>query len=217
MEIISHLIEVLASWVIRVIEFFGYGGIFVLMALESANIPIPSEIIMPFSGFLASEGKFSFWVVVFVGTLGNLFGSILSYFLASFIVKNRYRISIIKLLISDTFLDKSQKYFEKYGSLSVFFSRILPVLRTFISLPAGLGKMNFLKFSFLTFLGSFIWSAILTYFGWFLGQNWKVLEVYFRKFDIAIAVGIIAGAIYWFFYHFNGKIRKKSKNSLDEK
>lgn len=208
MEIISNLIAILAQWIVEFIRMSGYWGIFVLMALESANIPIPSEIIMPFSGFLASQGSFGLAAVIIVGTLGNLFGSILSYFLASFIVKNRHRFGILKVLISDDFLGRANKYFEHYGNMSVFFSRMLPVVRTFISLPAGLGKMNFFKFCSLTFLGSLLWSAVLGYMGWVLGSNWEILGSYFRKFDIIIVAALIAAGVYWFAHHFKGLSRK---------
>lgn len=204
----SNIIAALAQWIVEFIRLSGYGGVFALMALESANIPIPSEIIMPFSGFLASQGSFGLWAVVIVGTLGNLFGSILSYFLASFIVKNRHRIGILRILISDDFLGRANKYFEKYGSVSVLFSRMLPVVRTFISLPAGIGKMNFMKFCGLTFVGSLVWSAVLAYLGWVLGSNWEVLGAYFRKFDVIVVVALIAAGVYWFIHHFNGKIKE---------
>ncbi|HPW34475.1 MAG TPA: DedA family protein [Candidatus Paceibacterota bacterium] len=208
---ISSILAFLAHIVIVCIQTTGYAGIFVLMALESANIPIPSEIIMPFSGFLAAEGNFSIWVVIIIGTLGNVFGSYVSYKLANWIVMNRHKLWILKITISDNFLDKSRQWFEKYGSVSVLFSRILPVVRTFISLPAGLGKMKMSKFITYTFLGSFIWSAALSYFGWYLGNNWQSLEKYFRRFDIAIVVVIAIIFIYWLWNHFGGKIRKNGE------
>ncbi len=181
------------------------------MSLESANIPIPSEVIMPFSGFLISKGVFGFWPVVFVGALGNLFGSIVSYWLASTIVNNRERVYFLKILISERFLEKSKTFFEKYGSFSVLISRILPILRTFISLPAGIGKMKFFRFCYLTFIGSFIWSLFLTYLGKILGDNWNVLEKYFRQLDLAIALIIILAAIYWAKKHFNISFKKRAK------
>jgi membrane protein DedA with SNARE-associated domain len=196
-----------ASLVITLIQSTGYVGIFILMMLESANIPIPSEIIMPFSGFLVAKGALGFWWVTLVGTLGNVFGSIISYLLASYIVRYRHKIFFLKVLISDDFLAKSSKFFDKYGSVSVFFSRMLPILRTFISLPAGIGKMKFSKFVCLTFLGSFIWSVVLTYFGKVLGDNWNVLEKYFRQFDLIIVAIILALGVYWMTHHFRGRPR----------
>jgi len=203
---ITSLLSFLAHLVILVIESTGYVGVFLLMALESANIPIPSEVIMPFSGFLASGGTFSFWWVVLVGALGNLAGSLVSYALAGWIVKNRHRF-FIHLLISDSFLETSQRWFSKYGSASAFFSRLLPVVRTFISLPAGLGRMNLAKFSFYTFVGSFLWSALLAYIGWFLGENWEAAGPYFHKFSYAIAILLLVGGGWWAWRHFG---RQKS-------
>jgi membrane protein DedA with SNARE-associated domain len=209
MEIIFEILDILAQWVTKAISFFGYWGVFVLMALESANIPVPSEIIMPFAGFLAFKGEFSLFWVSLVGALGNLAGSVISYFLASFIIKNRLKIKFLRIIISDDLLKKANNYFLKYGSLSVFFSRLFPVLRTFISFPAGLGKMNFISFSILTFLGSFIWSFVLAYLGWFLGSNWEIIRVYFRKIDIFILILLFGFGLYWFIYHFGGKIKKQ--------
>jgi len=201
---IESVLSSLAHFVIVVIESTGSVGVFLLMALESANIPIPSEVIMPFSGFLAAGGTFSFWGIVLVGALGNLAGSLVSYALAGWIVKNRHRF-FIHLLISDSFLETSQKWFSKYGSASAFFSRLLPVVRTFISLPAGLGKMNVFKFSFYTFAGSFLWSAFLAYIGWFLGENWELAGPYFHKFSYGIAGLLFVGAVWWGWRHFGSR------------
>jgi membrane protein DedA with SNARE-associated domain len=200
---VNQILEWLALQIMGLIQFAGYWGVFFLMALESANIPIPSEIIMPFSGFLVSKGVFGFWPVAVIGALGNLFGSVVSYLLAAFIVKNRHKFYPFKLLIPDSFLEKAERFFKKYGSASVFFSRMLPVVRTFISLPAGLGKMNFLKFCSLTFLGSLVWSFVLAYFGKVLGDNWMVLEKYFRQFDVLILAVIIGAGVYWLSRHFS--------------
>lgn len=207
---VADILGWLASSVMGLIQSAGHVGVFILMSLESANIPIPSEIIMPFSGFLVSKGVFSFWPIVVIGALGNLFGSIVSYLFASFIVKNRHRVYFLKILISDSFLGKATVFFNKHGSVSVFFSRMLPIVRTFISLPAGLGKMNLVRFCSLTFVGSLIWSLVLTYLGKVLGDNWTVLEQYFRQFDVIILAVIILAGIYWFNRHFSGKIKKNS-------
>jgi membrane protein DedA with SNARE-associated domain len=177
------------------------------MALESACFPIPSEVIMPFSGFLVFEGKFSFWLVVFWGVMGNLMGSAIAYFIGF----NGGRSLVEKygkyILISHHDLDLAQKWFERYGSISVFFSRILPVVRTFISFPAGVARMNFFRFSLYTILGSFIWAVILTYAGILAGENWQDLEIYFRKFDWVIAIFGIFG-VGWFIYY---KLKLKSQ------
>jgi membrane protein DedA with SNARE-associated domain len=208
---ISQALGWIASLVTNLIQSAGIVGVFALMTLESANIPIPSEIIMPFAGFLVSKGVFGFWPVVLAGTFGNLVGSMLSYGLASLILEDRSKISFLKSLISKSFLEKAHRFFEKYGSASVFFSRILPILRTFISLPAGLGKMNFARFCALTLAGSFIWSLALTYLGKVLGENWMVLEKYFREFNIVIVLIIVLAGVYWVKHHFGLSSRNKKQ------
>ncbi|KKS83106.1 MAG: hypothetical protein UV58_C0001G0033 [Candidatus Wolfebacteria bacterium GW2011_GWC1_43_10] len=199
----------IANAVILIINSTGYIGVFVLMALESANIPIPSEIIMPFSGFLAAQGSFSFWGVVFWGAVGNLFGSLVSYKLAGWIVRTGEKSKIVGFFIPQSLLDKTGHWFSRWGETTVFFSRLLPVVRTFISFPAGLGKMNLLRFSLYTFLGSFVWSAFLAYIGFFLGENWHSVSYYFRKFDYLIAVLILVGFGWWAIKHFV-RINKKA-------
>lgn len=195
----------ISSFVINVISNSGYGGIFVLMALESALIPIPSEIIMPFSGFLVFEEKFSMLWVVLWGTIGNLVGSIAAYILGYYGGRPLIEKYGKYILISHHELEWADRWFQKYGSISIFFSRLLPAVRTFISLPAGVAKMPFWKFCVYTFLGSLPWSFVLTYAGIIMGENWKGLEIYFRKFDWAIAVlGVIA--LGFFIWH---KIRTK--------
>lgn len=206
---ISEFLAWLSSLAISVISSTGYLGITALMVLESACIPIPSEVIMPFSGYLAFAGKFSFWMVVLWGTVGNLFGSIIAYYAGfyggrPFIEKyGKY------ILIDKEDLDGSQKFFEKYGSPSIFFSRLLPVVRTFISLPAGISKMSFWKFCFYTFIGSLPWSVLLAYIGFFFGENWEVFGKYFHKFDWAIlAIGLVIG-IWWIGRKFKKITNKK--------
>ncbi|MCL5268180.1 MAG: DedA family protein [Bacteroidetes bacterium] len=197
--------DFISNSVIEIIRYLGYPGVFLLMTLESVNIPIPSEVIMPFSGFLAMQGTFNFWAVASVGTLGNVAGSLLSYFLAEWILKMRNRYGLLKIILSDKHLEKTNSWFLKYGSYSIFFGRVVPVVRTFISLPAGIGKMNPLKFTYLTFLGSFLWSLFLTYVGFFLGNNWVAIQVYFRKIDYAV-LGITVVIILYLIF---GRRKKK--------
>jgi len=192
----------LASLVIKVISGSGYLGITGLMALESACVPIPSEIIMPFAGYLVTTGRFSFLWVVVLGAIGNLIGSIIAYVVGfyggrAFIIKyGKY------IFINQEEMDGADRFFKKYGNLSVFFSRLLPIVRTFISLPAGIAKMPFWKFSFYTFVGSLFWSAILAYLGVFLGNKWQTVELYFKKFDWLIAAILIIGIIYFIYKKF---------------
>jgi len=178
-----------------------------LMALESALIPIPSEIIMPFSGFLVFDEKFSFLAVVLWGTIGNLIGSIAAYFIGLYGGRPLIEKYGKFILISRHELDLADSWFKKYGSLSVLVSRMLPVVRTFISLPAGIARMPFGKFCLYTFLGSLPWSFALTYAGIVSGGNWRILEPYFRKFDWAIGIlGILL--LSWFIYY---KVKNNKK------
>lgn len=202
---IADVLTKIAELVIKIISDSGYFGVTVLMAIESACIPIPSEIIMPFAGFLTISGKLSLLPVIAWGAIGNLVGSIVAYLIGvyggrPFIEKyGKY------VLIGKDELDKSQRFFTKYGSASVFFSRLLPIVRTFISLPAGIARMPFGRFCVYTFIGSFFWSALLAYIGVFLGENWQSIEVYFRKFDWLIAVLLIAGVAYFIYKKFSAK------------
>src|SRR3989344_7000408 len=204
---IYDIFALISSFVISIISGLGYGGIFILMALESALIPIPSEIIMPFSGFLVWEEKFSFLAVVWWGTFGNLIGSIIAYWLGYYGGRPLIEKYGKFILISRHELDFADKWFQKYGGISILFSRMLPAVRTFISLPAGIARMPFGKFCLYTFLGSLPWSFALTYAGIVSGGNWRILEPYFRKFDWAIGIlGVLF--IGWFIYY---KVRNNKK------
>ena len=194
---VGALVETLSNFVINTIEAMGYLGVWILMALESANIPVPSEIIMPFSGFLTTREVFSFWLLVFVGAFGNLAGSLFSYYLGAYGGRKFLEKYGKFLLIHKQDIETAQKWFARYGNSIAFFSRMLPIVRTFISFPAGVARMNVWKFSVYTFVGSFIWSALLVYVGFWAGENWHFLSPYFRKFDWAIVVVIAAGVIWW--------------------
>jgi len=195
------LVEAISDEIIKIIAHSGYLGIVVLMLLESACMPIPSEIIMPFSGFLVSAGVFDFWLVVMAGTIGNLLGSILAY-----VVGVRLGREFIKrygryLLIKEEILKIAEKWFESYGNVSVLASRMMPVIRTIISLPAGIGRMNFNSFAILTFIGSIPWNFLLTYMGVELGRNWTFVEWLMAKFDLAFLIGLLLFLGYFIFFH----------------
>lgn len=202
LEIIRPIVEFITS----IISTMSYPGIFFLMILESALIPIPSEIIMPFSGFLASTGKLSSVGVVLAGTFGNLVGSILTYYLGiylgrKFILKyGRY------IFFKKEHLEVTEHLFNKYGDIVSFIGRLLPGIRTYVSLPAGIGKTNFVKFAIYTFAGSIIWNSMLTYVGMKLGNNWKNIDKFSIYLDIA-AVIAIAVFLIWFLHNS----RRKSK------
>lgn len=186
-----ELISNITNFIMQTISNSGYFGIFLLMIAESALIPIPSEVIMPFSGFLASTGKFNVILVILAGSIGNLVGSWIAYFVGSklgreFILKyGKY------VLLKKSHLELTESYFAKYGNKSTFISRLLPAVRTYISLPAGIAKMNLKKFSAYTIAGSLIWNTMLTYVGVKLGNEWTNIRQYSDYIDGAVIVGAI--------------------------
>lgn len=191
------VLEFITSLILRFIEATGYFGIFALMALESANIPIPSEIIMPFSGFLAAQGSFLFWPVVLVGAAANLAGSLFSYWLGFLVRKNILHWNAENVANG---VQRARRWIKRFGIWAAFISRILPVVRTFISFPLGiLGGLSIFRFSILTFAGSLIWSWLLTWVGFKFGENWHVLVPFFRQFDFFIlaSIVIVAGLVLW--------------------
>ncbi len=199
--IIEQVIALVTHFIINLIQSTGYIGIFLLMAAESALIPIPSEVTMPFAGYLVTLGKFNFLTVVFVGALANLVGSLLAYGLGFWGSETFVRNFITKygkwFLVSSKEFDHSNKWFRRYGEKIVFLGRILPVVRTYISLPAGVAEMDFWRFSLFTLAGSFIWSYLLTYIGVTLGKNWNSLQIYYRKLELLIIGLIVIGAVYY--------------------
>src|ERR687887_1218082 len=201
-EILKPLVEFITS----VISIMGYPGIFFLMVLESALIPIPSEIIMPFSGFLVSIGKLGLIGVILAGSFGNLVGSILTYYLGikvgrKFVLKyGKY------IFFKKEHLNFTEKLFKRYGDRISFVGRLLPGIRTYVSLPAGIGKTNFTKFVTYTFAGSLVWNSMLMYVGMSLGSRWQNIDKYSAYLDLA-ALLAIAVFIIWFVYN----TKRKSK------
>ena len=206
----QSFLEIVVFWVMGVISTLGYPGIFLLMTLESALIPIPSEIIMPFSGFLVSEGRFSLWAIALTGAFGNLVGSWIAYALGFYGEKALVRKLIIKygkfVLLTEDEFDSSLRLFNKYGQWVAAIARILPAVRTVISLPAGIAKLELWKFSALTFFGSLIWSFFLGYIGLILGENWQIIRPYFRKFDLVIVTIFIIFVGAYIYLKFHKKI-----------
>lgn len=199
------MLETLAHYIIQFIEATGYIGIFILMTLESALVPIPSEITMPFSGFLASSGILSVWPIIIVGTVANLVGSLIAYYIG-YILEETVLIKLIKkygkfILVSEHDYNRANKWFEKYGDKIIFISRLLPGIRTVISLPAGMFEMDIKKFIFYTTIGCFIWSILLTYTGYYLGENWQSLEGIYRKFEFVILFFIIVAIAFYLEKH----------------
>jgi len=194
---IEKIITLLAGFIIGTISRLGYGGIVLLMAIESACIPLPSEIIMPFSGYLVSTGEMNLWLVGLAGAIGCVLGSIVAYYAGAwggrpFIEKyGKY------ILISHHDLDLADRWFRRHGDITIFVGRLLPVIRTFIAFPAGVAHMNLWRFNLYTFVGSYIWSLGLAWIGMKLGEHWNTLGVYFHRFDAAIGV-ILLIAVVWY-------------------
>jgi membrane protein DedA with SNARE-associated domain len=197
------MLDLLHGFVIDAVAGYGYAAVFVLMVLESACVPIPSEVTMLFGGALASEGfaapgqQLSLVWVGIVGTLGNLVGSWLAYWAGA--VGGRPLVDRFGryLLIRPHEVDKAHDWFERYGDAAVFFSRLLPVIRTFISLPAGVVRMPFWRFTLYTVLGCLPWTFALAWLGYALGESWQTVEEMLRPFAWAIA-GACVVAVAWY-------------------
>ena len=200
---LGNLPALLADFVIATISAVGYVGIVLLMAIESACVPLPSEIIMPFSGYLVSTGRFDLLLVATAGALGCNFGSTLAYLAGCFggrpLVERWGRY----ILISRRELAATDRFFSRYGGAAVLIGRLLPVVRTFISLPAGITRMPMLRFQIYTFVGSWPWCFALAYVGFKLGERWESdprLRAVMHRFDLVIVVAI-ALCVVLFLWH----------------
>jgi membrane protein DedA with SNARE-associated domain len=185
------MLHSLSSGLIQFISTLGVWGIFIGMIIESACIPLPSEVIMLYGGFMVYQGTLSFFSVVAAGVLGNLVGSVLMFWVGS-----RYGRPFIErygkyVLFNYEHLDKADRWFSKYGDWVTFFGRNLPVIRTFISLPAGIAKMKFGRFFIFTLIGCIPWNLALTYFGYKLGQHWETAQHYIHPVTYVIALIVV--------------------------
>ncbi len=191
------LVELLAGFVTNIISQIGYIGVFILMVLESALIPIPSEIIMPFSGFLVATGKFNALYMLVAGTLGNLVGSIITYYLGMGIGRSLVLKYGKYVFIDEGHLNLADKWFQKFGDKIIFVSRNLPAVRTYISFPAGISKMNIFKFSMFTLIGSLPWNFALLYAGILLGKNWNFILKYTTILDVVVIISVMIFIVWW--------------------
>ncbi|HMK54870.1 MAG TPA: DedA family protein [Methanobacteriaceae archaeon] len=203
------IVEYLSTSAIHLIEMLGYWGVFLGMTIESACIPLPSEIIMPFAGFVVWEGQMTLWGITLAGALGNLFGSLIAYYVGWKGGRPLLEKYGKYILISHSKLQLADEWFEKYGDKAVLISRVLPGVRTFISLPAGIAHMDLKKFVTYTFVGSLPWCFALGYAGVLLGPNWTTIQAYGHVLDVVVAIGVIVFLAY-LIYHYRGK------NHLDE-
>lgn len=197
---LDSVIAALATWIVGVISTTGYIGVAGLMAIESACFPLPSEIIMPFAGYLASTGRFSLVLAATAGAVGCNFGSTLAYAVGARggrpLVERWGRY----LLLGPGDLDRAERFFCRFGGPAVLIGRLLPVVRTFIALPAGIARMPQLPFQLYTFVGSWPWCYALAYIGYLLGERWDSdprLHVIMHRFDFAV-VGLLGFAFVWF-------------------
>ena len=166
------------------------------MTLESTLIPIPSEIVIPFAGFLAYMGEMNIWLIVLVSSFANLTGSIIAYEIGKYLGRGFIERYGKYVLLNMKHVELVERWFDRYGSLTVLFSRILPVVRTVNALPAGIGKMNFPKFCIYTFIGSIPWNLALVLVGYLLKENWSLLEKYSLYIDI-LAVFVAVAVIFY--------------------
>jgi membrane protein DedA with SNARE-associated domain len=206
----EKILAVLASFIITVISASGYAGIALLMAIESACIPLPSEIIMPFSGYLVHTGQLKLFWVATAGAIGCNLGSVVAYWVGAiggrpFIMKyGRF------VLLNQHDLDRAEHFFARYGGITVFIGRLLPIVRTFIALPAGIAKMPQLRFHIYTFIGSWPWCYVLAYVGMKLGQAWETdprFKAVYHRYHIVMEAIILLGVIWFVWTHWKNRVR----------
>jgi len=210
MTVLSDFIQWFIDHVILAgIAYLGYGGIILLMALESACIPIPSEVIMPAAGNLAWKGTLDLVGVILAGSLGSMLGSLAAYYAGlklgrPFIVRyGKY------IFMKEEDLERAERWFARYGGWATFISRMVPVVRTFISLPAGIGKMEVKRFTLYSFVGSIPWCAFLAYVGYVLKDSWRILfDQYGHYVDLAVVL-VVAGLAAYFLYSNRKRAERK--------
>jgi len=195
--VLAFIDEIVIPFLNQLYGAVGYLGVLVAMAIESAMIPLPSELILPYAGFLVSDhsqieplsgGPWSFWIVVVVGTIGNTLGSLIAYAIGAWGGRPFLERYGKYILIRPHEIELAEHFFARWGSVTVFISRLLPVVRTFISFPAGVARMNLTKFIVYSTAGAFLWSILLVYAGVVLGENWVAIRETLAPFDFLIAV-----------------------------
>lgn len=199
--IITEILSWIGQLAITAIHALGYGGILVMMALESMVFPLPSELVMPFAGFLCVQGTFKFWLVVLFSSLGSIIGSLISYYIGYYGGKKVINKWGKYLLLNEEDLQKTEQWFEKKGEITIFISRFIPVVRHLISIPAGIGKMNLKRFCIYTLVGATLWNTFLAYLGLKLGENWSTVRQYSEYISIPIATIIILIGAYFIYRH----------------
>jgi membrane protein DedA with SNARE-associated domain len=198
---LSKIVLWMGSTATAVIDALGYFGVFFLMVLESMVFPIPSELVMPFAGFLTSQGRFTFGFVVIASTIGSIVGSLISYYLGTW----GGRELILKhgkyILVTHHDLQLTESWFQKRGEITIFFARFVPVVRHLISIPAGIARMNIWKFLLYTTIGACLWNTFLAWLGLKFGEHWDQIRHYTEPFSYAMVVIIIAVGVWYVWRH----------------
>ncbi|HEY0795150.1 MAG TPA: DedA family protein [Acidisarcina sp.] len=205
---LEKILGVLAPFIIGVISASGYFGVALLMGIESACIPLPSEIIMPFAGYLVYTGRFNLFWVATAGAIGCNLGSAVAYWIGAYGGRPLVERVGRYVLLSTRDLDRATRFFDKYGSITVFVSRMLPIVRTFIALPAGIARMPQLRFHIYTFLGSWPWCFGLAYIGMKLGESWESdprFKAVFHRFQVGVEVLIVIAIVWFVWSHIKGR------------
>jgi membrane protein DedA with SNARE-associated domain len=206
----EKLLTLIFVFINSVISKTGYAGIMLLMAIESACIPLPSELIMPFAGYLVFSGTFKLIWVATMGAIGCNLGSLIAYEVGCYggrpLVERYGR----WILMGRRELDWADRFFLRWGYLAVLIGRMLPMIRTFIALPAGIARMPRARFHIYTFLGSWPWCFALAYFGMKLGENWRRLGKYFHEFDAVIVAVLLAGVVWFIWGHWQNRVSGRS-------
>jgi membrane protein DedA with SNARE-associated domain len=204
----EKILAALAQFIIGVISASGYWGVALLMAIESACIPLPSEVIMPFAGYLVHTGKLNLLLVATAGAIGCNLGSAVAYWIGASGGRPLVERFGRYVLMDRHDLDRVTHYFERFGGITVFVARLLPVVRTFIALPAGIAKMPQLRFHIYTFLGSWPWCFVLAYVGAKLGESWETdprFKAAFHRFHLVVLVALIAGFAWFVWSHWRNR------------
>jgi membrane protein DedA with SNARE-associated domain len=207
--LLDNLLAPIAALIIATISSLGYGGIVVLMAIESACIPLPSEIIMPFSGYLVSTGRFDLILVATAGAIGCNVGSTLAYLVGYYGGRKLVEKWGGYVLVGRQDLALVDRFFARFGGITVFVCRLLPLVRTFIALPAGIAHMPQLKFQLYTFLGSWPWCFALAYVGAKLGERWNSdpsLRDVLHRFDAVIVIAIVIAMVWYLRRHWKHRL-----------
>jgi membrane protein DedA with SNARE-associated domain len=207
---IDAILATLHHFVVTVISALGYPGVALLMGIESACIPLPSELIMPYAGFLVHVGRFNLWLAALAGAIGCNLGSVIAYEIGFYggrpLVEKFGRV----IWLSRHELDMADRLFLRHGGITILISRMLPVIRTFIALPAGVARMPRARFHLYTFIGSFPWCLGLAYVGLLLGEKWDTdprLKMWFHRFDAVILAVLIVGTVWFFYTRWKNRIR----------